>query len=622
MLRPNENLENKEKVKYDLYKILRMSILLNQNETDKLTLDKFKEASLNIDKMLGEVYDEKIDTMFYDTNTLEEEEKRLKELVTIIIDRMEKRKSLLEDYRSVTNRELDGLDYINKSNDLDLYETRLKTIKGYLDNSKLIEVNEQDLEILKEQLVKEYDLKSSNELKNIKIEETLYNTFVNALYEMDLYSSFKLDNIDKEIEDIQKEIKETKDQKDTFEAAFNNLKASGISGDLELEYSSYVENSRRNYYYVKEKEILLKIYKLVDEKESEYSNLYKKREDVKSLLKERILLRRELNIKDKDLMSRVFDLVCEQDQEIETEKENVDNINVLTERIKLKENRLEELNKLVKKPEVLAILKEYGLIDTYDHDDIYDDSSDYMDVSLDEEEEEDDNTESALNLLNDLLKEDEMSEINEDKVVDDYEEFTFEEEDEKEYLPNQIKDSLVVPTMNFGLSRLKSISVMKRVGDMLGINAKPTEEKIELKIEEKVEEPKVEVKEEIVEETPIVELKDEELFWTPNEFVEMKNEEENVEVAPNVEEPIFIENSSDNSNGINDNQIFEFKMPEMKEQPIDDKIFENQDANDGLIFPEPIFTENIQKALPENKEDKFMWPDNMETFDINGIFPS
>jgi len=404
MLRPNENLENKEKVKYDLYKILRMSILLNQNETDKLTLDKFKEASLNIDKMLGEVYDEKIDTMFYDTNTLEEEEKRLKELVTIIIDRMEKRKSLLEDYRSVTNRELDGLDYINKSNDLDLYETRLKTIKGYLDNSKLIEVNEQDLEILKEQLVKEYDLKSSNELKNIKIEETLYNTFVNALYEMDLYSSFKLDNIDKEIEDIQKEIKETKDQKDTFEAAFNNLKASGISGDLELEYSSYVENSRRNYYYVKEKEILLKIYKLVDEKESEYSNLYKKREDVKSLLKERILLRRELNIKDKDLMSRVFDLVCEQDQEIETEKENVDNINVLTERIKLKENRLEELNKLVKKPEVLAILKEYGLIDTYDHDDIYDDSSDYMDVSLDEEEEEDDNTESALNLLNDLIK--------------------------------------------------------------------------------------------------------------------------------------------------------------------------------------------------------------------------
>ena len=327
-------------------------------------------------------------------------------------------------------------------------------------------------------------------------------------------------------------------------------------------------------------------------------------------------------------MSRVFELVFEQEQEIENEKENVDNINVLTERIKLKENRLEELNKLVNKPEVLAILKEYGLIDTYDHDDIYDDSDDYIEVSLDEEEEEDDNTESALNLLLNLIEEEEVSENEEVEVVDNYEEFTFDEEEkvekeEKEYLPNQIKESLVVPTMNFGLSRLKSISVMKRVGDMLGINAKPTVEKEETKKEEKVEEPKVEAKEDIVEETPIVELKDEELFWTPNEFVEMKNETENVEVAPKVEEPIFIENSAINSNELNDEQIFEFNMPEIKEQPIDDKIFENQDSgSDGLIFPEPIFTENIQRALPENKEDKFMWPDNMETFDINGIFPS
>ena len=33
------------------------------------------------------------------------------------------------------------------------------------------------------------------------------------------------------------------------------------------------------------------------------------------------------------------------------------------------ENRLEELNKEVKKPEVLSLLKEFHLIDTYDHDD-------------------------------------------------------------------------------------------------------------------------------------------------------------------------------------------------------------------------------------------------------------
>ena len=59
-------------LKENKYKILRMSILLNQNEVDKITLDKFREASLNIDKMLSEDYDKKMEDMFYDTLTLEE----------------------------------------------------------------------------------------------------------------------------------------------------------------------------------------------------------------------------------------------------------------------------------------------------------------------------------------------------------------------------------------------------------------------------------------------------------------------------------------------------------------------------------------------------------------------
>lgn len=637
MLKHNENLEKKEKVKYDLYKILRMSILLNQNEVDKVTLAKFKEVSLNIDKMLGEEYDEKLESMFYDTETLEEEEKRLKELVAFITDRIEKRKNLLEDYRSVTNRELNDLEYINKSGDLDLYEKRLKTIKEYLDNSKLIEVNEHDLEILKEELVKEYDIKSSNELKNTKLEDTLFNTFVNALYEMDLYSSLELDNIDDELEDLQKEIIETCDQKDTFTTAFNNLKASGISGDLELEYSAYVENAKRNYYYVKEKEIILKLYKLLEEKESEYSTLYIKREKVKDLLQERILLRKELGIKEQDLMSKVFDLLDDQKQEIDSEKENVDNINILTERIKLKENRLEELQNLIKKPEVLSILKEYALIDTYDHEYVFEeadeDIEEYENISLEESEEdnEEENEEPAMNLLKDLLTEDEAEELeqevkieeeitNEEEISEEQpeEEFTFEEEQPKqEYKPNQIKESLVVPTVNFGLSRLKSISVMKRVGDMLGVNVKKSKEVVETPKEETIvtetEPVQVEQKQEETV-TPVTEQK-EELFWTPNEFAEIKAETEPVN---NTDEDIFINNSI---NTVNESPIFEFKMPEIKEETKDNQIFENQN-NNGLIFPEPVMPELGQNVLSENKEEKFMWPDNMETFDINGIFPN
>lgn len=619
MLRHNENLDSKEKIKYDLYKILRMSILLNQNETDKLTLKKFKEASLNIDKMLGESYDEKLESLFYTTTSLEEEEKRLKDLVLCINDRLEKRKNLLDDYRSVTNQELNDLDYITKSSEIDLYEDRLNTIREYLDNSKLIKVNTEDLASLREELSKEFTLKNENEIINVKIEEKLFNTFVNILYEMDLYSSLELENIDKEIEELQNEIIETKEQKDTFTTAFENLKSSGISGDLELEYASYVENSKRNYYYVKEKEIILKLCKLLGEKEADYSNLYSKRETVKNLLLERFELRKELEIKEKDLMAKVFDLLEEQNEEIEGQTENIDNINVLTERIRLKENRLEELRKLVRMPEILSILKEYSLIDTYDHEDIIDDSDDYNTMTLEEPIIDDD---SELDLLKDLLPEEDDDEI------------TFEEEPVKEYQPNQIKDSSVVPSMNFGLSRLKSISVMKRVADMLGVSIKKDEVPVveELKEEEIFvsPEPVQEEKQELVPEVtmPVSEQtgnSSDDLFWTPGEFMEMQSEvEENSNNTDTKDNLIFVNSTElvDNTPvQTNESPIFEFEMPEMKETPIDNQIFENTNTNNELIFPEPVMPE-LGQVFPENKEETFMWPENSETLDINGIFPN
>lgn len=570
MIKHSENLEGKDKVKFDLYKILRMSVLLGKDQVDELTLNKFKEASLNIDNMLNKEYYDKLDSMFYSTSSLEEEEKRLKELVAFIKDRIEQRKSLQEDYRTVTSKPLEDLEYIEKSSELDLYERRLLIIKNYLDNSKLIENNEKDLEILRAELAKEYNVKRDNEEKNIKIEEELYNAFINVLYEMDLYSKIELANIDDELSNIQKELNEAKEQKDTFVTAFNNLKSSGISGELELEYSSYVENSKRNYYYVKEREIILKLYKLIASKEAEYSNLFAKREEIKSLLQEKTILRNELGIRDKDYLSAISDLIFDQRQEIELEKNNVDNINVLTERIKLKENRLEELKKEIKKPEVLSILKEYSLIDTYDHDDILDDT-----IEVGEEEEEislaEEPEESSVNLLDDLLEE-EVPEV------------------VKTYEDNEIKSVEDVPSMNFGLSRLKSISVMKRVADMLGVNEKQEPIATETPKEEKVEE-------------MVHADNNEDLFWTPAEILDINKDMEKVsdESQDLSKDEIFLNDSSTQTNS---------------------NIFETNNGDGQIMFPEPVMPEIGKKNLPENKEDKFMWPDNMETFDLNGIFPN
>lgn len=663
MLKHDESLTDKEKVKLDLYKILRMSVLLSQDEVDELTLSKFKDASINLDKMYTEDYEEKLESMFYSTSTLEEEVERLKKLVEFIKDRIEQRKSLQSDYKNVTGKELNDLEYIEKSSELDIYEKRLNLIKSYLDNSRTIEVNKKELTYLEDELSNEFDKKKSNEEKNVNLEDKLYTDYINTLYEMDLQSLTKVEDIDEELNKIAKEINEAKDQKDTFVTAFDNLKTSGISGDLELEYASYVENSKRNYYYVKEKEILLELYELIEKKEKEYSNLFTKRTNVKTLLKERLTLRKDMNIKEKDLLLPIYDLVEEQSHEIEEEKSNTDNINVLTERIKLKENRLEELNKEVKKPEVLSILKEFHLIDTYDHDD----------ESLDKDYLFEDEKEEQPEQLEDLVKEDiletepEIEESKTDSLFKDLmDEANSKDEDveetqeveplEETYLPNQIKSSEMIMSMNFGLSRLKSISVMKRVADMLGIDTKKKDSEPVVK-----EEPKQ------------VETNDD-LFWTPTEFAEMKSsseepqqevklplddlfkdntpkeevKQENTTTVPEMkkEDNIFEKEQPNDIFGNNkvpnifennkSNDIFEKEQPNNifetnKQKDIfnnninNSNVFETNNGDGNVIFPEPVMPTIEEKKLPvDNDSDKFKWPDNsnLEKFDLNGIFPN
>ena len=648
MLKHSEEIEKKEKVRFDLYKILRMSILLSQNDVDEETLKKFQDASSNIDEILDKDYEKKLETLFYKTNTLEEEEDRLKKLVTLVKNRVEQRKSLIDDYQTITFKRFPDLGYINKSGELDLYETRLNTIKSYLDNSRLIKLNEIELSDLRDKLVKEHDKKQENEVRNSRLETSLYNEFMNVLSDDAIYSTKDFSDIDNEILELQSKIQEAKDQKDTFVTAFDNLKSSGITGELEIEYSSYVENSKKNYYLLKEEEYILKLYKLISDKKSDYGNLFVKREDIKDLLQERTLLRTELDVKEKDLLLPVSNLLLEQRQDIIAEKENIDNINNLTERIKLKESRLEELNKEIGKPEILSILKEFSLIDTYDHNELVDDKyDDNLDFELEEEKEQEDLDKEKEQEQEDLDKEEEPETLDNQKLnlfeellkegqkEQDAAELQEEKEEvvpEKVYQDNQIKESNTVPTMNLGLSRLKSISVMKRVGDMLGANVKK-------------EEPPVVVTPEVKKEEPKIEDKQDDLFWTPVEFQEMKEETTNTNNTfkdlPDIskifdknkeEDKIFVNNDKvGNSKPVMEtNNIFDNKVNndifvnnnEDKKIFTEDKkddIFTNTTNNNEIIFPEPIVPNNNKE---QKEEDKFVWPESTDKFDVNGIFPN
>ena len=89
------------KIKENKYKILRMSLLLGNGEDREETINNFEDASREIDAMNDEIYLKDLEGKFYDTLTLEEEEKKLAVLVDYIGGRVEQRISLLNDFNNV-----------------------------------------------------------------------------------------------------------------------------------------------------------------------------------------------------------------------------------------------------------------------------------------------------------------------------------------------------------------------------------------------------------------------------------------------------------------------------------------------------------------------------------------
>ena len=61
---------NSNKIKENKYKILRMSLLLGNNDDKEDTINNFEDASREIDAMNDEIYLKELDGKFYDTLTL------------------------------------------------------------------------------------------------------------------------------------------------------------------------------------------------------------------------------------------------------------------------------------------------------------------------------------------------------------------------------------------------------------------------------------------------------------------------------------------------------------------------------------------------------------------------
>lgn len=343
------------------FKILRTSIMLGNFKNREDILKEYEDTAREIDKIRKNVYEELLASKMYTTTTLEEEETRLKDLITFIEDRVKERNDFIDDYIKITSNFLDGLDKVSEEEELDNYRNRYADIEEYLNNCDEIKKLNIKLKELRDELEEKYENKANNELINSKLEEELIDEFNKFISRDEYYSELNYTDIDLELTNLDSSLVEKKNVLDTFASSYKALVNAGISGAEREEYASYVQDARLNYYEDIEKKSILNIYKLVLDKQVDYDKLYEKRNSIESLLNERDRIRNSLEINKRDELKYFADLSKEQFSIIKSQKFNMENIDKLILDISDCENKLEELEKANKRQEILDLLKEYSV---------------------------------------------------------------------------------------------------------------------------------------------------------------------------------------------------------------------------------------------------------------------
>ena len=555
-----ENYSNNNKIKENKYKILRMSLILGSDENREETINNFEESAREVDAMNDETYLKELEDKFYDTLKLEEEEQKLAILVDYIGGRVEQRISLLSDFSNITGYDLSSLPPIKYYDKLDNYKERLKYIREYLSNTEQINKLTEEIEEAEAKLKEAYVNKATSEEYNGRNEEILLSKFKNSLKPLEQFKNITEENIDSKLNEVIFGVEESKKSLDIFMKSYTTLRGSGISHEEEAEYKSYVDNAKEIYYSNKEQEYLLKIYKLLFSKETEYSQIIAKREAINGILYERMELRKELELESNDILNSLYDLLERQYHDIEQQKNNIETIDYLNNLIQYKKEEKNELDQANQKVEILSLLREFCIIDTYAE--IEESVTNEIEESTEDEIFENNTKEEVLpnNTSEEIV-------IPENLFMPNIE--TMEKNNEiKNETDEPIKDNQVIsiePATNIDIELVQSKAgkVMKRVGEMLGIKTEKTE------------------------------------------IISITNEEKT-----KIEEPITEENVSSepviSTNPLpNENPLFSNNIPEIDEKPAD------PEDDNNFWFPSDM--PDALNALPdlEVSNDNFFGNNNM-----------
>ena len=496
----------------NLCKIFEMRIKLDKERNIKTpsdVIDNYEKYAKKIDSIYNKEFEKEIRNLISPEVTLEKEEIRLKRLIKLLEERLDKRRELEEHFYNSTGKYIDGFQLVVSEDELEEKKTRLDTITKYLTTKSEIDELTTSISKLKNSLIELEKEKEEYTEKNKVMEDNIYSSLMTSIKNDEYFTKINEDNYNIELSTVEDKVRENEE---TLEVTLDSVKSLMNSG-TDDDYTSYVEDAEKNYYIWKNREIILRIYELVIAYEEDFDRIIAKRNKLEDLIEENNHLKNKLHIEDNNELLDFENLLLEQKDTLNSEKEVLENIVNYTSRIKFKEERLEELEEINNSYEILTILREYGIIDTYDTEEEAEEIPEEVSEEIPEE---------------DAPKEEVLEDIVNDTID-----------------PYRIKEVIDYPkTLNIGLAKLKGESVRETVNRKL--NPKPKinlfdELTKDMKPEEKVEEtpsanesvkeePKQPVKEDIVPETNNI---------TPEPIWTMPTEEIEPVKEPKEENPVW-----------------------------------------------------------------------------------
>ena len=352
----------------NLCKIFEMRIKLDKERNIKTpsdVIDNYEKYAKKIDSIYNKEFEKEIRNLISPEVTLEKEETRLKRLIKLLEERLDKRRELEEHFYNSTGKYIDGFQLVVSEDELEEKKTRLDTITKYLTTKSEIDELTTSISKLKNSLIELEKEKEEYTEKNKVMEDNIYSSLMTSIKNDEYFTKINEDNYNIELSTVEDKVRENEE---TLEVTLDSVKSLMNSG-TDDDYTSYIEDAEKNYYIWKNREIILKIYELVIAYEEDFDRIIAKRNKLEDLIEENNHLKNKLHIEDNNELLDFENLLLEQKDTLNSEKEVLENIVNYTSRIKFKEERLEELEeikvdttRMIPKEQVVVVVTNEGYI--------------------------------------------------------------------------------------------------------------------------------------------------------------------------------------------------------------------------------------------------------------------